>query len=258
MNDFINKATTTIDKNLPTILTGVSVVSGIATAVYSVYAGFQIKKAWDKLPEDATTLDKVKAAAPWVIGTATGITVSAGTAIAANHESGKRLAAAGLVVASTKLDMQKLQDKTKEILGEEKAKEVEEELKKDPKTANAYGNYISNKDKRMTFRDTNTGYFFRSSMRDIEYTKRKFNNELSLHKDDEGYTQSMAEFYDRLLGDDYDEIPVHTNVLFGEKFKDPKAMMLDIEYEYEVGPDMEPICAINYSYGEPDGTAVWC
>lgn len=257
MNDFLTNLSVKVDKNLPTILTGASVVTGLATVGYAVWAGFKIKEDLNTIP-DADTLEKIKKIAPRLIPILIGASAASGFAIASNHESGKRIAAATGLVAATKLDMVKLQDKTKEILGEEKAKEVEDELKKDPKTSNSFGNYIASKDKWLTFKDANTGYFWDSTLRDMEFTRRNFNKSLIQQSDNDNYTQSIAEFYDRLLGEKYDEVPIHTSVLFGAKFKDEGANRLDFDYEYVVGPDMQPICVVSYSYGEPDGATVWC
>ena len=246
-NTMINNFMTSVDKNLPTILTAISSIAGLATAGYSIYAGYMLNKDLEELSEDATFKDKALTVAkrtwPIVVGEA----VSVGCNWTANREYGKRYAAIALGAAATQLDTAKIQEKAEEIIGKEKTEEVKEELKKDPKTAKAYNNAMTSMDQRTVWRDLETGYIFRTSLRDFDYAKRRFNKELM---EDESHCLAISDFYQRLLGDDYDEASVHNDVKFGAQYanQEPMAATFNPDIDIELGPDMQPVYVISYTY----------
>lgn len=239
-NKVISNVLTKVDKNLPTILTGVSVVSGLITAGYALYAGFKMKEDLMDMTEDATTIDKVKMVAPRVIPVAIGMSATAGCAIAANHENGKRYAAVATALAATRVDAAKLQHKAEEILGVEKADEIKEKLKDDADTQKVYAKMMANADTRVLFRDYETGYVFRTTLKEFLMAQKSLNKQIESSRE-----ASISDFYHILLGDDYVEANVYNDVVFG---KNTDAPFFNPDLDYEVGPDMQPVCVFSYNY----------
>ena len=239
-NNFIK----TLDRNLPTILTGISVVTGIASTAYAVYAGYKTAKEMEEIPEDATTVEKIKKIAPKFIPVAAGVIVSSGCAIAANHENGKRYAALAATLAATRIDTAKVQAKAEEILGKEKAEEVKQEISKDKDARDAYARLIADADKRMAFHDLETGYVFRSTLNDFLFAQRTLNDRIESMN--EG---SISDLYSSMLGDEYVEASIHNDVVFGRN--------LEVKYfnpslDVELGPDLQPVYSLSYSYSSPN------
>ena len=240
-NKLIGNLLTKVDKNLPTILTGISVVSGIVTAGYALYAGFKMKEDLMDIPEDAKTIDKVKKVAPRMIPVVIGMTATAGCAIAANHENGKRYAAVATALAATKIDAAKLQHKAEELLGVEKSEELKEKLKNSDDTKKAYAQLMANADKRMVFHDLESGYFFRTTLNEFLFAQKRFNDKIDVNNDG-----SIADFYGLLLGDDFVEASAYNDIIFG---KNMSQQHFNPTIDVELGPEMQPFYTISYNYG---------
>ena len=78
-----NNFSNTVNKNLPGICTVGSIIAQVTTAGLAFYEGFKFAHDWAKLPEGATTKDKVKVVARRVVpvvlscGTGCGLTYAA-------------------------------------------------------------------------------------------------------------------------------------------------------------------------------------
>lgn len=243
-NAFIKGLTEGFIKNLPAILTGTTVVTGVGTVVYSVWAGWKIKE----VTEDETIDNKTKTkkivilSIPTVLGAAT----ASGCAIAAQKENSKRIAtlavgAAGAITLAS--------DETKE-----KALELIDKNHKihKAKRSEVKSNISVNSDEVIEIKDLVTGYKFKTTLADLWFTVNRFNDDIAsglLGTDD---TRTLAEFYRSLLGDSYDNIPSHELIKFGsdkswEGIYD-KNVILSIELGSELGEDLKPIYTIDYDY----------
>ena len=168
----------TINQNMPGILTAGSIVTQIATAGLAFYEGMKFKEDLDKLPEDATTKTKIftviRRVAPVILGVTAGTTMS----YAAYAESTKRIAALSAAVAAAKLDkeeLEKFKDKAKAVLGDEKTKEVEEEVKKElhsnvNERTKEFPGFIGDR----WFVDECTGYMFKSNWETFHNNWKEF------------------------------------------------------------------------------------
>lgn len=225
---------TTINQNMPGILTAGSIVTQIATAGLAFYEGMKFKEDLDKLPEDATTKTKIltviRRVAPVVLGVTAGTTMS----YAAYAESTKRIAALSAAVAAARADRDSLKEfknKAKEMIGEDKVKEVDEELvKEDLKMYEFVG---GDADEKIKVHDLETGAILHSTLRDIHKAIRVFNEE----NDTEAVPISM--FYQE-ADNDYKVVPVHEDIYAFDGFYP--------NISYEKGPNMEPVMTLEWTH----------
>jgi hypothetical protein len=125
--------------NAPLILTSIGVAGAITTAVFAGRASFKaaqiIKEEEDKRCIDnqqcLSTQDKIKAVWPQFIPTAVVGACTVTCIIGANHISGKRAAALASAYTVSQKYFEDYKDKVAKKLGEQKAKEVENEIAKD-------------------------------------------------------------------------------------------------------------------------------
>lgn len=236
-----------IQNNLPTVLTGVSVVTGALTVGYSVWAGFKIHEKITELPSDCDTMDKIKVAAPYLVPVAVGFTVASACAIGANKENGKRLAAAGVTIAALSADKKDLMDKTKEFLGKDENGKVdqekgEEEFKKiqgavdeerAKKMAAATG--MASAHQLTTVHDLTTGYVWKTTLKDLYGAISDFNNVNQIEH------QPISYFYEQSYtsGMVYPDLESIYDDIYVDEYFNP-------EIDYEPGPDMQPILTIKW------------
>lgn len=241
----------TIDRNLPTICTGASAIIGLMTTGYSIWAGIKIKEASDGWDSDTPSSEKIVTVAKYAAPAVVGGVAAAGFAIAANRENDRRMLAMAGTVAALKMDKDKAREtledfknKTKEILGEEKATEVEEAVADDTikKNVSKCGIVPSTieTDKRVRFHDAETGYIFYTTLRKFQMAMNVINERCCTK------TQSMEDFYLELLGDDYEPTPLHNSIGFGSGCSDAKCFMP--EFEGETAEDMSLGYRISYDY----------
>lgn len=197
----------TIQKNLPHILTGISMVgTGIAVGT-GIYAGYKIKEELDELDEDVETIEKVKVVVKNAAVPVAAACVAAGCAYASDKENATRYAAlAGTLAVATSENeyLTTFKKKAEEKLGKKKTDEVKDEARKD---------FTANTPPMGTlarFKDLEFGYEFWSTKENfiqaVEIFNDSFNN-MSPDMQQEGLP--MSRFYEILLGGRYEHIPKH-------------------------------------------------
>lgn len=243
-NEFIKGITEGFIKNLPTILTGTTVVVGLGTVGYSTWAGWKIKE----ITEDETIDNKTKVKRIAILSTpiVIGATAASGCAIAAQKENSKRFAAlaAGAAGAIT-LTSDETKEKALELI--DKNHKIHRAKKKETKA-----NISVNSDEVIEIRDMVTGYKFKTTLSDLWFTANHFNEDMASGLLGTGETRSIAEFYRSLLGDEYDNIPSHELIKFGSDISwegvYDKNVILSIQLDSELGPDLKPIYTMDYDY----------
>lgn len=193
-------------KNLPHILTGVSMVASGATIVLGIHAGMRINEELNELDEDADTLDKVAiiakhSAAPFATGCA-----AMACAYASDAENSARYAAlAGTLAVATSENeyLTTFKKKAEEKLGKKKAEEVKEETRQEYTQTPPMGNM-------SRFRDTEFGYEFWTTKENFIQSVEAFNdtfNNMTPDLQQEGLP--MSRFYEICLGGRYEHISKH-------------------------------------------------
>lgn len=254
-----------IDENLPTVLTGVSVCGVIFTGIWGVWAGMQVKKILDNMPDDADAVDKVKAILPYLIPVFAGIALSVACAIVANHENGKRYAALASAYAAGKVDMEDLKAKCKDImslrddgtkdpeLGKEKMKTVRKEINEERAKKAAVELGMASSDQSIQYHDLENGSIGRTTLANFYRAVGEFNDQLS-YLDENGY-MTMEDFLLELNRDeegnsDVQVVNIHNNQAFGPGV-DTKSF--NPQLDYEMGSNMQPVLTISYDYTTVDG-----
>ena len=228
-----------IDRNLPTILTGVGVISGIATIGFAVYAGWKIHETVEDESKD--TKQKAKNIAKVSIPVAAGAAVATTCTIAANKQNLARLAAASSVIAVSKIDKEETKKKIEDMTG---IKFTKDEDKKDQKTeVIATPPNVSNLKVRM--KDGMTGLRFEASMNDFWKAVALFNAEMGED------TSNMLSFYEKIIGDErgIDYMPVYENMKFGGYENNPPTFQPRFTH-CEIDGDMQPVYVFVYDYSD--------
>lgn len=254
-----------IDENLPTILTGVSVCGIVFTGVYGVWAGMKIKKILSEMDPDTDILDKIKAIFPYVLPVFGGMALAVTCAILSNHENGKRYAAMASMYAAGKLDKEDLKKKMEEILSRREDGTVDKELGKErmkkamgeinqeraKKTAVELG--MASADQSIAFHDLENGNTGRTTLANFYRAVGEFNDNLG-YCDDDGYL-TMEDFLLELNKDEEGNsdilcVDIHNHQAFGPGV-DTKSF--NPQLDYEMGPNMQPVLTISYDYATVDG-----
>lgn len=243
MSDFWNNVGVKLNQNLPAILTGTSIVTGIATSILAVYEGMKLNEELTALPDDATNVDKAKVIARRTIPVAVGAAISVGTCYAAHHESTKRyVALAGtLAIANAeKKDLLNFKEKAEEVLGKEKSEEIEKEVKEEKRERTTAMMAGMSPNRTITIHDLETGYVFDTCLRDWYDAIETFNRDLDCSQ------KLVEDFFIELLDKGhgvYDLPKCYGDWIVGYDTTSPSFIP---ELGIECGPNMEPIYTIEY------------
>lgn len=205
-----------VDNNLPTILTGAGEVTWVATAAYSVYAGWKLHEEFGK-EETVETKERVKRVAKIVVPIGIGVAASIGFGIAGNNVYAGRLAAAGAAALAVNPDVR---DKIEETVGTKRKTMNKEDFEKTteekPEVKNVSPAYRLDPTQRVQFRDLITGRIFETSLAQFWEAVNSFNNAYS---HDGGGT--IADFYRELTrkcGTEYEgDCQIHNDICFNDR-----------------------------------------
>lgn len=227
-----------IDENLPTILTGVGVISGLVTIGFAVYAGWKIHETVEDESKD--TKQKAKSIVKVSIPVAAGAAVATTCTIAANKQSLARIAAASSVIAVSKIDKEETKKKIEDITGvkignDDKREQKSETVATPPNVSNL----------KVRMKDGMTGLRFEASMNDFWKAVASFNAEIG---EDES---NMLEFYEKIIGDKYgiDYMPIYENMKFGGYGYNPPTFQPRFT-RCEIDGDMQPVYVFVYDYSD--------
>ena len=244
MDALLKQVAEGLEKNLPAILTGGSVVTELCTVGYSVWAGWKIKEITEN--EKLDTKTKVKkialVSAPVAVGTA----VSSGCAIAAHKENTKRYAALAVTATAGVASLAKNDEAKDKVLDVVDRDHKIHRTKKDEKS-----NITANSNEVIEIYDEVTGYKFKTTLSDLWFTVNRFNDEVCAYINT-GETVSIDKFYDTLLGESYDAVPAHELIKFGNKIsymdRDEAPVVLSIQLDSRLDENMKPIYTMTYDY----------
>lgn len=197
--DALKSVKSSIGKHSPEILTAIGIAGMITTAVLAVKATPKalelIEEAKHDKEDKVTPIEKVKVAwKPYVPAVVTGV-VSTTCLIGATSVSTRRTAALATAYKISETALKEFKEKTVEVVGENKVKEIKEKIAKE----NVDKNPVSKTEVIITERgntlcyDATFGRYFRSDRERIKQAFNEINRRLILDM----YV-SLNEFYDEL------------------------------------------------------------
>ena len=261
LTKFITKGFDVIEKHQKEILLGITLAGTVTTAVLSFKAGLKAegiiaehKENFEAIPEDDKEARKkevvsaVKDIAPIVLPPIVSGVLTLGTAFGGYSVSSKEIAALSAAYTFSKDTFNEYKDKAAELLGDQKAEEIKDEvnagkLKTNPPSKNEV--IVTGRGKTLCYDDYSGRYF----ISDAE-TIKKAVNEINRRLMDEYYI-SLNEFYGEIglkdikLGEDlgFCVDDSFINMSFSATLTDDNEPCLVLNY------DISP----KYGYGDMSG-----
>ena len=223
--------------HVPDILTATACIGVGATAVMcgkNTLTAHDILKAYDEENPDATTKDRVLKAAPAYIPTIILATATIGCIIGARTTSAKQTAALASAYTIATEAAARYRDKVIEVVGEEKAKEVDEKIADEQLKAHPLSGQqpiIVGTGKVLCFDTLSSRYF----MSDME-TLRKVQNDMNRIILDDMFA-SLNDFYYRIGLD-----PMN----LGEELGWTIDSLIDLKFTSRLSDDGQPCLVVNY------------
>lgn len=247
--DAIKKLGAVIDENLPHILTGVASVGVVATAIEASKAALKIKKI-DETEDDRKTSDKAKTVVWTIVPTVITGALTIACIVSSDIVHTKRYTSLLGAFVLTKSEYEKHKEDLKELLGHDKAKELEQKISEkrveettngaywDPQKARGYlGEAMYVKHKVV---DLVTGMSFEASYADLLRGEAEVAKELART----GHA-TLEHFYDVVTNEaDYPEIA--TRIYWDSE--DYKYDAMNLHVSGEVSPNGELFYTIDYEF----------
>lgn len=226
-----------VTPHVPDILTATACIGVGATAVMcgkNTLTAHDILKAYDEENPDATTKDRVLKAAPAYIPTIILATATIACIIGARTTSAKQTAALASAYTIATEAAARYRDKVIEVVGEEKAKEVDEKIADEQLKAHPLSGQqpiIVGTGKVLCFDTLSSRYF----MSDME-TLRKVQNDMNRIILDDMFA-SLNDFYYRIGLD-----PMN----LGEELGWTIDSLIDLKFTSRLSEDGQPCLVVNY------------
>ena len=226
-----------VTPHVPDILTATACIGVGATAVMcgkNTLTAHDILKAYDEENPDATTKDRVLKAAPAYIPTIILATATIACIIGARTTSAKQTAALASAYTIATEAAARYRDKVIEVVGEEKAKEVDEKIADEQLKAHPLSEQqpiIVGTGKVLCFDTLSSRYF----MSDME-TLRKVQNDMNRIILDDMFA-SLNDFYYRIGLD-----PMN----LGEELGWTIDSLIDLKFTSRLSDDGQPCLVVNY------------
>lgn len=223
--------------HVPDILTATACIGVGATAVMcgkNTLTAHDILKAYDEENPDATTKDRVLKAAPAYIPTIILATATIACIIGARTTSAKQTAALASAYTIATEAAARYRDKVIEVVGEEKAKEVDEKIADEQLKAHPLSEQqpiVVGTGKVLCFDTLSSRYF----MSDME-TLRKVQNDMNRIILDDMFA-SLNDFYYRIGLD-----PMN----LGEELGWTIDSLIDLKFTSRLSDDGQPCLVVNY------------
>lgn len=240
MPDILKKVQHSLSENSPAILTGLALTGLVTTTVLAVRATPRATRdIWDaesELIDPLTNLDKVKLTWKHYIPAGISAVSTAACMLSVNSVHSRRNAALMSLYSLSETAFKEYKDKVVEKIGENKEREVHDEVAQDRVTKNPpeQSIIVHTGDKRgqILCYDSVSGRYFRSSVETI----RQAQNDINAQCINEVYA-SQNDFY-RLIN-----LPING---MGEEVGWSTDNMLDIRFTSTLTEDQEPAIVLDY------------
>lgn len=229
-NNVVKSLWGAINENLPAILTGCGIATGVATVGYSIYAGWKLNDIVkdEKLSKKEKAKKVVKTATPAILGTAVTITCH----VAAHEELASRYLAVAAVAGASKLDNNAIKDEVKNFICDKK-----DDNKKEEKSDKVV---MPPQNEEIDIHDCITGHHFKTNLMKFYSKVNEWNNI------GEAESWSMNQFYEDLEGERFTNYAeMYDNVIFGVN---TNTTSFRPEFGVELGMNNKPVYTITYPY----------
>lgn len=234
----VRAAGESVNKNSPTILTGIGVTGVISTTALAIKGTILAVEVIDdeEFYAKRTFTNKEKLEVVWKLylpTLASGI-ITIAAIIGSNHISSKRNTALLSLYSVADSALKEYQDKVVEMFGEKKEAKLRDELAQDKLDQNPVHDVIITNKGEYLFFDALSGRYFRSDVETVRRVQNDF-NELLFND----MFVPLNELYD-LLGLEGTEMGKNTGW-------DVQRGKLDIQFSAKISTDGEPCIVLGYS-----------
>lgn len=178
--------------NSPAILTAIGVAGTVTTAILTAKASFKAVRIIDDLDRPSRS-DKVKAVWPHYIPAIGVGCISIGCIIMANGIGTRRAAGMATALTLSERAFSEYKEKVVERLGENKEREVRDEIAQDRVNKNPFNEVVIVGDGNVLCYDAYTGRYFFSSMEDLKKAQNDINYRVL-----NDYYASLTDFYSKI------------------------------------------------------------
>lgn len=237
IKQLVRTAGESVNKNSPTILTGIGVTGVISTtalAIKGTIAAVDVIR--DAEERHGALFNKEKLELVWklYLPTAASGVLTIAAIVGSNHISSKRNTALMSLYSVADSALKEYQDKVIELFGEKKEAKVRDEIAQDKLDKNPVHDIIITSKGEHLFFDALSGRYFRSDVETVRRVQNDF-NELLFND----MFVPLNEFYD-MLGLEGTEMGRNTGW-------DVQRGKLDIHFSAKIAADGEPCIVLGYS-----------
>ena len=235
-----------VSKHEPEILMSMGIGGMIFSLAWGIKASFKAARAIDKYKETygkdkLTAKETIKLTWKLYLPTVLSVAASVPCVIMSNKVSNKRYAAIATAYTISEAALQEYKDKTKEIIGEKKTKQIEESISDDRVTKTYYGGnqVILTGNGDSLFYEPLSGRYFKSNWNDILKAANELNSEAITNMS--GQTT---------LNDWFQKIGLETTEIgetLGWNLMNNSSNLIDISISSHVTKDNIPCGAIYYN-----------
>jgi len=238
IKQLVRTAGESVNKNSPTILTGLGVAGVISTTALAIrgtsYAVWVLHNEEFDARRELTNKEKIEAVWKLYIPTLASGVITIAAIIGSNHISSRRNAALMSLYSVADQALKEYQDKVVEMFGEKKEAKVRDEIAQDKLDKNPVHDVIITNKGEYLFFDALSGRYFRSDVETVRRVQNDF-NELLFND----MFVPLNEFYD-MLGLEGTEMGRNTGW-------DVQRGKLDIHFSAKISTDGEPCIVLGYS-----------
>ena len=235
-----------VSKHEPEILMSMGIGGMIFSLAWGIKASFKAARAIDKYKETygkdkLTAKETIKLAWKLYLPTVLSVAASVPCVIMSNKVSNKRYAAIATAYTISEAALQEYKDKTKEIIGEKKTKQIEESISDDrvTKTYSGGNQVILTGNGDSLFYEPLSGRYFKSNWNDILKAANELNSEAITNMS--GQTT---------LNDWFQKIGLETTEIgetLGWNLMNNSSNLIDISISSHITKDNVPCGAIYYN-----------
>lgn len=241
---FIKPAIDILEKNAPSILTGISVAAGAGAVGDAIYETVKTVKEIETIEGENALKKKIVVGIKNYWTTLGLFTISAGAAIAANKINLARTAAIAAAYAISDGKLKDYKEAVLKTVGEKKEEEIRNEVARDKVSKIDTSNLVVISDsQKVRCMDSISGRIFAAKIEDIKAAVNEFNRRLTT----EGVL-TLNDFYEVLreyTGGDVDAISMGDDL--GWDMNHGNQEMLNMSYSSQLLSSGEPCLVLEYN-----------